>query len=534
MMPEETRNNDMSKQRLIFYSDARHTHIYAYDPPIRVEDAVAPIDDVAGTGVDTFVYGFGAGLTMYHNTKVGDTWAEHLIKAGISTFSEPDIWNSLPFWRAYSNIKSLRDRGLDILELLTDRAHEKGLQMWGSIRTNHGQNPAHIDTADNSTFKIEHPELHLETARGYLFNWVYPEVRAERLALIEEAVTDYDLDGMEIDFAFYPSLFKQGQVQENKHLVTEFMSDARRAANKAAADRGKPVVLGARVLPTPQANAATGLDIADWIADGLVDFLVPAVYGPIQMDVNLPFEWLVDLTAGTPCEVYPALQDKVFSVHTSGIHQVDRRIYEHSATPEHFRAGAAAYWAKGADGIYLPWFDWPVGPDEKQILSEIHDPDLLREKPKHYWTTIRDVDGDYEGYESQLPLTLETGVDASEQVVHLYLADDHPRSDTRLRLKLTGSVEADVMTVTQNGVALDWATCKITRHGGGGDIFAWAEFLVDPELLRCGGNDIGVAVLSRPSNLVASVVLQSVEVLVDYPGHAANTEFDRISLGRRL
>ena len=339
---------------------------------------------------------------------------------------------------------------------------------------------------------------------------------------------------MEIDFAFYPSLFEQGQVQENKHLVTEFMADARRITDKAAADRGKPVVLGARVLPTPQANAETGLDIADWIADGLVDFLVPAVYGPIQMDVNLPFEWLVDLTAGTSCEVYPALQDKVFSVHTSGIHQVDRRIYEHSATPEHFRAGAAAYWAKGADGIYLPWFDWPVGPDEKQILSEIHDPDLLREKPKHYWTTIRDVDGDYEGYESQLPLTLETGVDASEQVVHLYLADDHPRSDTRLRLKLTGSVEADVMTVTQNGVALDWATCKITRHGGGGDIFAWAEFLVDPELLRCGSNDIGVAVLSRPSNLVASVVLQSVEVLVDYPGHAANTEFDRISLGRRL
>ena len=304
-MVEGTRKNHMSKQRLIFYSDARHTHIYAYDPPLRVEDAVAPIDDVAGTGVDTFVYGFGAGLTMYHNTKVGETWAEHLIKAGKTTFREPDIWNSLPFWRAYSNIKSLRDRGLDILELLTDRAHEKGMKILGSIRTNHGQNPAHIDTADNSTFKIEHPELHLETARGYLFNWVYPEVRAERLALIEEAVTDYDLDGMEIDFAFYPSLFKQGQVQENKHLVTEFMSDARRAANKAAADRGKPVVLGARVLPTPQANAETGLDIADWIADGLVDFLVPAVYGPIQMDVNFPFEWLVDLTAGNPVRGLP-------------------------------------------------------------------------------------------------------------------------------------------------------------------------------------------------------------------------------------
>ena len=230
----------MSKRRLIFYSDARHTHIYAYDPPLRVEDAVAPVDDVAGTGVDTFVYGFGAGLTMYHNTKVGDTWAEHLIKAGKTTFREPEIWNTFPFWRAYSNIKSLRDRGLDLLELLTDRAHEKGLEMWGSIRTNHGQDPAHIDTADNSTFKIEHPELHLKTVRGHPFNWAYPEVRAERLALFEEAVTNYDLDGMEIDFAFSQHLFERGEVEDNKHLVTEFMADARRIVDRATADKASP------------------------------------------------------------------------------------------------------------------------------------------------------------------------------------------------------------------------------------------------------------------------------------------------------
>ena len=75
----------MSERRLIFYSDGRHTHIYAYDPPLRVEDAVAPIDDVAGSGVDTFVYGFGAGPTMYHNTKVGETWAEHLVEAAGAT-----------------------------------------------------------------------------------------------------------------------------------------------------------------------------------------------------------------------------------------------------------------------------------------------------------------------------------------------------------------------------------------------------------------------------------------------------------------
>lgn len=533
----------MSERRLIFYSDGRHTHIYAYDPPPRIEDAVAPIDDVAGTGVDTFVYGFGSGPTMYHNTKVGETWAEHLVKAGPSTsivrpgsatFLETDVWNTLPFWRAYQNLKSLRERGLDIMDLLIDRAHEKGMEFWGSIRSNHSQDPSYTDTADNSTFKIEHPEWCLKTRPGHPFNWVHPEVRAERLALIEEAITQYELDGFEVDFVFCPSLFERGEVEGNAHIVTEFMGDVRRIADDAARERGRAVAVGVRVLPTPQSNAAAGLDVAAWIRDGLVDFAVPVVYGPRQMDADFPFEWLVDLAKGTSCRVYPALQDKVYSIHTGGIRQDERRVYEHSASVEHFRAGAAAYWAKGADGIYLPWFDWPVGAEERQILSEIHDPDIIREKPKRYWTTTRDVDEDYEGYAAQLPMTLETGVDASEQVVRLFIADSPGGCEPRLRLKLTGSVAADVMTVTMNGDALDWASSRVTRHGGGGDIFAQVEFPLEVCTVRTGRNEVGVSVDSRPENLVANVVLQSVEMIVEYPGHAANTEFDRISSGRRV
>jgi hypothetical protein len=252
------------------------------------------------------------------------------------------------------------------------------------------------------------------------------------------------------------------------------------------------------------------------------------------MDMNMPFEWLVDLARGSNCEVYPALQDKLFSVNTSGLWQKNRAIHEHKATVEHFRAGAANYWAKGADGIYLPWFDWPMGAEERQILSEIHDVDLLREKPKHYWTTIKDVDDDTEGYFSQLPITLQTGVDPSQQIVNVRLADDSSRARTALRLKLTGSIAADVMSVNVNGNDLDWATCKTTRHGGGGNVFAWAELPVANDLLLLGNNEIGVAVLSRPENLIAKVILEGVELNVDYPGQMANTELDRISSGKRL
>ena len=41
----------MSERRLLFYNDARHYHLYCYEPPISIEDARAPVDEIAGTKV---------------------------------------------------------------------------------------------------------------------------------------------------------------------------------------------------------------------------------------------------------------------------------------------------------------------------------------------------------------------------------------------------------------------------------------------------------------------------------------------------
>ena len=67
-------------------------------------------------------------------------------------------------------------------------------------------------------------------------------------------------------------------------------------------------------------------------------------------------------------------------------------VGEEMAVAEHYHAGAAAYWSKGADGIYLPWFNWPIGVPDRRILSEIRDPGLLADRTKpestegHRWT----------------------------------------------------------------------------------------------------------------------------------------------------
>ena len=51
----------MRRQRTIYFNDARHFYLFVFEPPMRVEDMWRPVDEVAGTGVDTLVYGGRAG-----------------------------------------------------------------------------------------------------------------------------------------------------------------------------------------------------------------------------------------------------------------------------------------------------------------------------------------------------------------------------------------------------------------------------------------------------------------------------------------
>ena len=77
----------MKKRRLLFYNDSRHFYMYCYDPPIRLEEAWAPVDEIAATQVDTFVYCFGAGQTIFHDTRVGEIWGTNVVCSPVFSLS---------------------------------------------------------------------------------------------------------------------------------------------------------------------------------------------------------------------------------------------------------------------------------------------------------------------------------------------------------------------------------------------------------------------------------------------------------------
>ena len=100
-----------------------------------LEDAWRPIDDVAGTNVDTFVYMVERGDGLFCELQQGDPQTHIIpppplkVAAALSDPSEvggqfgSDIqpFEQVAYWRAWHNMKSLEQRGLDPLRVLVDR-----------------------------------------------------------------------------------------------------------------------------------------------------------------------------------------------------------------------------------------------------------------------------------------------------------------------------------------------------------------------------------------------------------------------------
>ena len=60
----------MRRKRIIYHNDARHYYLFVFEPPISLEDAWTPVDEVAGTAVDTFPYGIQRGDGLFYPSDV--------------------------------------------------------------------------------------------------------------------------------------------------------------------------------------------------------------------------------------------------------------------------------------------------------------------------------------------------------------------------------------------------------------------------------------------------------------------------------
>lgn len=195
------------------------------------------VDEVAGTSVDTLLYGMGLGNIYLHGTKTGDLW-----------------WNAFPrnsamWWRAGENARRLIEAGHDPMRVVAERAHEKSLAIIASMRLN----PPGIP--ETMPFYRDHPELLIgkgesipEIAEKCL-DFTHAEARNWRLAMIEETCREYPVDGFELIYPDWPTFFKPSEARGKCSYMTEFVQEARKRLNRIEDKTGRCLTLAARIWP---------------------------------------------------------------------------------------------------------------------------------------------------------------------------------------------------------------------------------------------------------------------------------------------
>ena len=478
----------MRRKRTIYFNDARHYYLFVFEPPMAMEDAWRPVDECAGTAVDTFIYGVARGDGLFYPSKVG-------LRFG----SDTEQFTHVASWRVWKVMQSLIDRGLDPLKVLIDRAHEKGMDFFASLRLGeHGG----MDQA-------------MSLREGGL-GWGHPELRDHMFAELEELATQYPTDGVELDFAASPGgsshLFRDGEGQQNTTVVTDWV---RKVSDMVRNRPGEPGQVGARVYPTEAMNAARGLDVRTWLKEGLVDYVVPMLYAVFILDPDMPIDWLVEAAHDADVSVYGMLQPYVRDEGTGA----PERVF---TTPDQARAGAANYWARGVDGLYTWFMRWPLGDAQRRTLTELGDPELIKEGDKHYTLRKQTEPGAQMGYDASLPLEIPSADPGKRYPIPFYIADDIEGSKDRirqvqLRINISNIMSHDQVTVLLNGESLAGETCLRDYGDPYGPYSAqWLEFHLKDVRPHKGQNLLEISLDKRPEDMGAGITVEEVDVYVEY------------------
>ncbi len=503
--------NTRRPHRLILCNDGNAIAGPTREAPLGEQGLVElAIDPLRDTMVDTLYWQLGTDpyfgtpthrLTDHysHDTAVGPRWG-----AGTERFATASEW------RVYENTRELIETGTDPPAVLVEHGHRAGLQVFLSMRVNdvHDRNlPGGLDDPLMSPMKRGNRDWILggDGLRQTACDFAVPAVRDYKLALAEEAIDRYDLDGLDWDFCRVPVFFQPGQVGRGTALMTDLVGRLKAALARKSERAGRPVLFSARVPGSLDAALAAGLDVRTWIERGLIDVVV--VGHATGSRFRLPVEEYVAAARGTDVEVIAQnlglfMQPRP---HWAGLLFGERDYY----STEMCRAVAAVHHRAGAHGLYLFNNHYlAVTRDagyDRQPWREIADPALIARRDKHYLVDQQETAG------GPLPIALQRPGDRAE--LRIDVADDPADGgQATLRLLIEQLTAPDEVAVELNGAALDPDRARRRIHFND----AWLDLDVTGHL-RQGWNALSVRVVARNDRVGCPLSLASVEVLVRYP-----------------
>ena len=521
--PEESELPSRKTARLYLNSDGGSGALYANGPPITPDQVCRVVNELEGTQVDVFIQCASYGTYVLYDTRVGEVYGR-----GMTEFENPN------FQRLAHNVLGLLEQGTDPLEIWSARTRELGMNFWVSLR----MNDIHKDWVDRWPSKRgrwERERPHVAIGKdvpdryvsmygrdfSYAFDYAQQEVRDLKFGLVEEICRDYVVDGIELDFLSHPMVFKKGREEAGMPIMTGFVRRIRNRLEEIGRRKGRRIKLMVRVLPTLALNREIGFDVSTWIREGLVDVIAPATRG--YLDMNPDLASFVEAARGTQVQVLGGISDLYVRDYTGS--KTGR------ASPEMMRAAAQSFWGQGVSGLHLFNFDCHasgiqghsavdslidtsrqplLSPEERQMLLEIGDPELISRKDKHYFIT-RDMAGrtPEEGGEMQLPVDLDEG---QEKILRLFVGDDmEAASQDGVLESLSLVVSVSAYSRWDDDLRLELNGQRLRGEMGNGRV----RFENAP--VRQGLNELTIRLRRRGGRVrLKPVRIQGVEVFIDY------------------
>ncbi|MBT3373979.1 MAG: hypothetical protein HN406_00190, partial [Lentisphaerae bacterium] len=158
------------------------------------------VDSLRGTPVQTLAYSVGAGSDiLYYPTRIASVWG----------WRETPAYASGPWKERIRNATASAAAGVDSVRIAGERAKAIGLRFVPSFRMNDShfvRDPLNYPLTGRFWMENQDRTLGVSPVKGYdyskLLDFAHPEVRAHRLAVIEEIIERYGdlMDGLELDF----------------------------------------------------------------------------------------------------------------------------------------------------------------------------------------------------------------------------------------------------------------------------------------------------------------------------------------------
>lgn len=529
-------SSKIRKRRLVLCNDGGTLVGPTKEAPIGEDGLVElTINPLIGTQIDTLYWQLGTDVAQgYPSHRLSDIYS-HRTEVGPLLGQDHPVFETAGLWRAHRNTQHLFERKTDPPEVVIKHGHNARLDVFLSLRMNdtHDGSLDSIDHPMLSDMKKKHPEWLLQPVKDggrnafgrFSYDYSVAEVRVYKLALIREAIENYDLDGLDLDFCRYPRLFETGEGEKNAHLITQLVRDVRKMLDRKSKAVGRKLEFSVRVPPTFAIAFAFGIDIGTWLEENLIDILIVGAVKEASAH-RLPVEEYVN-----------AARDKGIAVLAQCLGGPKKYNPTFSAGPlwhespgfsnEMYRASAATYWQAGVDGLYL-WnshlyeFQCDVHYDHRSWY-ELADPVLLSSLDKQYVVDDRRATrgaGTQLGIktvpDAQIPVDLARPGDIADIVFDIADEPDggagkiRPKNAT-LRLMISQHTSLDELNIELNDRRLDWSSgCRKIHYNE-----SWVDFAVE-SVLKNGWNRLRIKLNLRNQYVNCPLTLERVEVIVRY------------------